>query len=178
MQAIQGESRSQADFLSACQDTLYTSPAELKSTLVASYHPLLGKMPPSHPFVLFQRVSPVEEEHASATSPTPVPKQSPRPKRKHPFPDPLESMLLGRTTSKVTSEGPPSSKKQEILPWNRALKLSCTEAFGWDSDLVKEAREEFFFKTFLQLHHGEHPQSLGDIKADGHKCQVTGYFHL
>ena len=28
-------------------------------------------------------------------------------------------------------------------PQDRALKLSCAEAFGWDSDLVKEARREF-----------------------------------
>ena len=44
------------------------------------------------------------------------------------------------------SEGPPSSKQQEIWPWNKALKLSHTEAFRRDSDLVKEARKEFFSK--------------------------------
>ena len=40
----------------------------------------------------------------------------------------------------------PSLKWQEILPWNRALKLSHVETFGQISDLVKEAREEFFSK--------------------------------
>ena len=80
-QVIQEESRSQADILSACQATLYTSPAELKSILVASYHLLLGQRPLSHPFVLLQKASPVEEQPASAAPPTPVPKQSPRPKR-------------------------------------------------------------------------------------------------
>ena len=110
-QVIQEESRSQANFLSACQATLYTSPAELKSALVASYHILLGQIPPSHPFILSQRASSVEEQPASAAPPEPVPKQSPRPKRWHPSPDPVESMPLGETTLKMTLEGPPSSKQ-------------------------------------------------------------------
>ena len=145
-QVIQEEDRSQADFLSACQAVLYASPPELKSTLAASYHILLGQTPPSPPFILSQRASPVEEQPTSAAPPTPVPKQSPRPKRQHPSPDPVESMPLGRTTLKVTPGGPPSSKWQEIPPWKTALKLSCAEAFGRDSDLVKEARREFFSK--------------------------------
>ena len=78
-QVIQKESRSQANFLSTCQATLYASPLELKSTLAASYHILLGQTPPSPPFILLQRASPVEEQPASAIPPTPVPKQSPRP---------------------------------------------------------------------------------------------------
>ena len=45
-----------------------------------------------------------------------------------------------------TSGRTPSSKRQDIPPWYRALKLSCTKAFGQDSDLVKEARREFFSK--------------------------------
>ena len=77
-QVIQEESRSQADFLSACQAALYASPVEIKSTLVASYHILLGQIPPSHPFILLQRASPMEEQPASAAPPAPVPKQSPK----------------------------------------------------------------------------------------------------
>ena len=145
-QVIQEENRSQADFLSACQAVLYASPVELKSTLMASYHVLLGQTPPSHPFVLSQRTSPVEEQLASTAPPAPVPKQSPRLKRWHPSPDPVESMPLGRTTLKVTSEGAPSSKWWQIPPWNKALKLSCMEVFSQDSDLVKEARKELFLK--------------------------------
>ena len=111
MQVIQEEGRSEADFLSACQATLYASPQELKSTLAASYHILLGQTPPSPPFILLLRASPVEEQPASATPPAPVPKQSPRPKRWHPSPDPVESMPLGGTTLKATLGGPPSSKQ-------------------------------------------------------------------
>ena len=33
-----------------------------------------------------------------------------------------------------------------VPPWNRALMQSCSEAFSQDSDLVKEAREEYFSK--------------------------------
>ena len=119
---------------------------QLKGILAASYHILLGQTPPSPPFVLLQRASPVEEQATSAIPPTPVPKQSPRPKRQHPSPDPMESTPLGETKSKMTLGGPPSSKQQEILPWDRTLKLSCTEAFHQDSDLVKKARREFFMK--------------------------------
>ena len=146
VQVIWEESRSQANFLSTCQAALYASPTELKSTLLASYHILLGQTPPSHQFVLLQRASLVEEQPTSDASPAPVPKQSPRPKRWHPSPDPVESMPLGRNTSKKTLEGPPSSKQWEIPPWNKVLKLSHTEALGGDSDLVKEARKEFFSK--------------------------------
>ena len=142
-QAIQEEGRSQADFLSACQATLYASPMELKGMLVASYHVLLGQTPTSHPFSLSQRTSPVKEKSTPAAPPTPVPKQSPRHKRQHPSPDPVP---LGRTTSKTMSEGPPSSKQWEIPPWNKALKPSHAEAFSQDSDLVKEARKEFFLQ--------------------------------
>ena len=48
--------------------------------------------------------------------------------------------------SKTTSEGPPSSKQQEILPWNKVLKPSHVEAFSQDFDLLKEARKGFFLK--------------------------------
>ena len=79
--------------------------------LVVSYHILLGQTPLSHPFALSQRTSPVEQQSAPAAPPALVPKQSPRPKRWNPSPDPVESMPLGRTTSKTTLEGPPSSKQ-------------------------------------------------------------------
>ena len=95
---------------------LYISPPELKSTQATSYHILLGQTPPSPPFILLWRASPVEEQPISAVPPSPVPKQSPRLKRWHPSPDPVESMPLGRTTSKVTLGEPPSSKWQEIPP--------------------------------------------------------------
>ena len=145
-QVIRKESRSQANFLPAYQVTLYISPPEPKSTLAASYHILLGQTPLSPPFILLQRASPVEEQPTSAVPPTPVPKQSPKPKRWHHSPDPVDSMPLGRTTLKVTPGGSSSSKQPEIPPWNKALKPSHTKVLGQDSDLVKEARREFFSK--------------------------------
>ena len=56
-QVIQQEVRSQVDFLSTCQATMCTSPIALKNALVTSYHILLGQIPPSPPFILFQRAS-------------------------------------------------------------------------------------------------------------------------
>ena len=115
-QVIQEEGRSQADFLSSCQATLYTIPLELKSALAASYHILLGQTPPSPPFILLQRASPVEEQPALATPPTTVPKQSSWPKRQHPSPDPVESMPLGGITLKMTLGGPPAPSSKRSHP--------------------------------------------------------------
>ena len=159
-QVIREEGRSQTDFLSACQAALHASPAEFKGVLVASFYILLGQAPMSHPFALSQRTSPVEEQPAPAAPPVPVPKQSPRPQRWHPSPGPVESMPLGGTTPKTTSEGSPSSKQWEIPPWNKGLKQSCTEAFSWDSDLVKEARKEYFLKhSYNFITEGSHDLS-------------------
>ena len=89
----------------------------------------------------------MEEQLTSATvPPTPAPKQSPGPKRWHPSPDPVESMPLGGTTSKVTLGGPPAPRGERSLPGAEHSSLSCTKAFSQDSDLVKEARREFFLK--------------------------------
>ena len=46
------EGRSQVNFLSTCQVTLYTSPSELKSTLATSYHIFLGQTPLLPPLTL------------------------------------------------------------------------------------------------------------------------------
>ena len=105
-QVIQEEVRGQANFLSACQATIYASPVALKSALVTSYHILLGQTPPSSPFILLPRASPVEEQLALAGPSTSVPKQSPWPKRWCPSPDLVESKPFGRTTSKATPGGP------------------------------------------------------------------------
>ena len=145
-QVIWEEGRCHTDFLSACQATLHTSLVDLKGVLVASYEILLGQAPMSYPLTLSQRTSPVEEQSAPAAPSVPVPKQSPRPKRWHPSPDHVDSMPVGRTTSKTTLEEPPSSKQWGVPPWNRTLRQSCLEAFSRDSDLVKEAREEYFSK--------------------------------
>ena len=145
-QVTREESRSRADFLSACQVILYNSPPELKSALATSYHLLLGQTPLLPPLTLLQRTSPMEQQPTSAAPPTPALKQSPRPKRWHPSPDPVESMPMGGTTPRATPGGPPSCKRCEVPPWFRTLKSSCAEAFSWDSDMVREAKREFFSK--------------------------------
>ena len=68
-QVIGEESRSWANFLSACQVILYNSPLELKSTPATSYHILLGQTPPLPPCTLPQRTSPVEEQPTPAATP-------------------------------------------------------------------------------------------------------------
>ena len=121
--------------LSTCQATLYVSPLVLKGTLATSYHILLGQTPPSPPFVLLQRASPVEEQPTSAIPPTSVCKQSPRPKRQHPSPDPMEGIPLGRTTSKVTLGGPPALSSERSCPGtehsNQAIPRHFAKTLTW-----------------------------------------------
>ena len=143
-QVIQEEGKSQIDFLSACQAALQASLVELRGTLVASYHILMGQAPTSHPFTLSQGASPIKQLSAPAAPPSPVLEHSPRPKQWHPCPDPVDDMPLGATTSKATLEGPPSSKQWEIPPLYKVLIWSQSEAFSQDTSLVRETREEYF----------------------------------
>ena len=124
----------------------------------------------------------MEEQPASAAPPIPVPKQSRKSKRQHPSPDPVESTPLGRTTLKVTPGGLPSSKRQEIPPWYRALKLSHAKAFGWDSDFVKEAQREFSKHSYNFTTDGTHDlseifkqmtMSAGLLGTSIHEIQVS-----
>ena len=55
-------------------------------------------------------------------------------------------MPLGRTTSKTTAEGPPSSKWWDVPPWYKVLKESHSEAFSQETSLVREARKEYYKK--------------------------------
>ena len=112
--------------------------------LVASYHILMGQAPMSHPFTLSQGACPVKQLSASAAPPAPVPEQFPRPKRWHPSPDPVDSMPLGGNYVQGSLRRASSSKWQEVPPWNKVLKQSCSEVFSWDTNLVKEARKEYF----------------------------------
>ena len=109
-QVIQEEGKSQLDFLFACQAAIQASPVECCSMLVASYHVLMGQAPMSHPFTLSQGASPTEQTPAPVAPSSPVPECLPRPKWQHPSPDLVDIMPFGRTTSKATLEGPPSSK--------------------------------------------------------------------
>ena len=79
-QVSQEEHQSQVDFLSACQAALNTSPTELRGTLVASYHILMGQALMSYPFTLSQGASPVEQPSNPAAPPLPMPECSPGPK--------------------------------------------------------------------------------------------------
>ena len=94
---------------------------ELHSMLVASYHILMGQALMSHPFSLSQGASSSEQVSAPMAPSPPVPECSPRPKWQHPSPDLVDVLPPGRTMSKATSEGPPSSKWQEIMPLHKAL---------------------------------------------------------
>ena len=145
-QAMGEEGRSHNNFLSACQITLYGSPPSLKSTLGASYHILLGQVPPLPPLISPQGTSPLEEQPTTAISPTPVPKQSSRPKRQQLSPDPVESIPIGGATPKATSGGPTSPKKWETPQWFTTLNPNRAKAFSQDSDMLKEARREYFSK--------------------------------
>ena len=55
-------------------------------------------------------------------------------------------MPIGGATPKATSGGPPSPKRQDIPHWFTTLKPNRAEAFSQDSDMVREARREYFSK--------------------------------
>ena len=157
---VQQESNCQSDFLSACQAALHTSLVGLKGVLVASYQLLLGQAHTSHSFSLLPKISLMEKQPAPAAPPAPMPKQSPRPKRWHASPDPVDSKPPSRTMPQTAPEEPPKSQRQELPPWNKALKQSCSEAFSWDLDLVQEAREEYFSKhSYNFIMEGTHNHS-------------------
>ena len=163
-QVIQEEGKSQIDFLPACEAALQANPVELRGTLVASYHILMGQAPMSHPFTLSQGASPIEQLSVPAAPPSPAPEHSPRPRWQHPSPDPVDDMPLGRTTSKATLEGLSSSKQQEILPLNKVLTWSHSEAFSQDTSLVRETREDYLkrhYPNFLQRAHMTCQRSSG-----------------
>ena len=84
--------------------------------LVASYHILLGQAPTSYPFTLSQAVSPVEQPSAPAAPSHTSAWAVPQTQKVASFPKPVDSMPLGRTTSKATLEGPPApnSKRSHL----------------------------------------------------------------
>ena len=57
----------------------------------------------------------------------------------------MDASPLGGTMSKTTPEGPSTSKWWEIMPLHKALTRSHWQAFSWDSSLVNEMREEYFW---------------------------------
>ena len=143
-QAIREESKSQHDFLSACQAILCHSPQSLKETLTTSYHILLGWSLLSSQSAPPTSTSTVEEQPSVATSPRPVPQWSLWPKRWHPLPELLESMSVDKTSPQALQEGPTSSKRWGNPTCFASLKPSWAEAINWESDIVKEARIHFF----------------------------------
>ena len=143
-QAIEEENRSQLDFLSTCQTTLWAIPVELHGMLVVSYQVQMGQVPMFLPLSLLQGVSSSEQVPIPVALSSPAPKPLPRPKQWHPSPDLVDVLAPSRTTSQANLAGPPSSKQQEVMPLYKALTPSHLEAFNQDSSLVREMREEYF----------------------------------
>ena len=71
-------------------------------------------------------------------------------------------MPFGGTMSKATLEGPPSSKQWEMPPLHKVLTWSHSEAFSWDTSLVRETREEYF-KRHSTNFTTENTHDLSDI---------------
>ena len=145
-QALEEESKSHHDFLSACQAALYHTPQPLRENLATSYHVLLGQLSPSPPSALPTKALLVEEQPPMAAPPTLMPKWSPRLKRQCPSPEPQGSTSIDGTTTKAMQGGPSSPKMWEVPAWFTSLKPSHAEAFLQDSSIVKEARSCFFSK--------------------------------
>ena len=113
--------------------------------LVASYNILLGQAPTSHPIHLITRGLPsgatVHPSSSSCASAQAVPQEA---QKVASFPRPCGQHASGWDHIQGNLGRAPSSKWQEVPPWNKVLKQSCSEAFSQDTDLVKEARKEYF----------------------------------
>ena len=75
----------------------------------------------------------------------------------------MESMPIGGATPKATSGGPTSPKRWETPQWFTIPKPNCAKAFSQDSNMVKEARKEYF------------SQHSHDFISDG-TCDLSGMF--
>ena len=76
------------------------------------------------------------------------------------FPRPCGQHASGWDHVQGNLRRPPSSKQQEVPPWNKVLKQSHSETFRWDNDLVKEARKEYFLRhSFNSTAEGTHDLS-------------------
>ena len=72
-ESIKEERKGQLNFLSVCQTALQVSPPEFCSTLIASYHVLLGHAPMSHLFSIPQGAQPFPPGSAPGLLPLPCP---------------------------------------------------------------------------------------------------------
>ena len=124
---------------------LYNNPPEFKSPLATSYHILLGQTPPLPPPALPQRTSPMEEQPTPAAPPHQHPSSLLGPKDGTLHQILWTVCLWVEPLQRLLWEDPPSSKRWEV-PRFKTLKPSCDEAFSRDSDMVREARREFFSK--------------------------------
>ena len=110
------------------------------------------------------RASPVEEQPASAAPPTPVPKQSPRLQKMAPFPRSCGEHAFGRNHFEGDSGRTPQLQAARDPTLGQSTQAEpCRGIWLQDSDLVKEARREFFSKHSYNFITGGHLQSLRDI---------------
>ena len=73
-----------------------------------------------------------------------APRPSSGTKLQHPSPDQAVSLPQSGDEVEGTSEEPPHLKQKDEMPFKKSLKGSQREAFQKDSDLVWQAREDYF----------------------------------
>ena len=125
-QVIQEEGRSQTDFLSTCQAALHASPVELKGMLVASYHILLGQVPMSHHSPYHKGPPQQSNSPPQQLLPCQYPSSSQAQKAAS-FPTPCWQHASRWDHIQGSLRRAPSSKQQEVPPWNKVLKQSHSE---------------------------------------------------
>ena len=152
-ESIEEERKGQLNFLSTCQTALWVSPPEFLGMLVASYHVLLGHSPMSRLFSIPQGAHPFHQGLPPGLLPHPMPEHSSRPKQWCHSPDLMDTSPLSGAMSQATAKGPSTSKWWMIMPLHKTLTRSHLEAFSWDSSLVNETREEYFWLHHPNLNH-------------------------
>ena len=147
-QAIRAENQSCQDFLLAHQMLLHRASCSVKEESYSSYSLLLG---PYSPFLQHIPFTPASQAKvnpfsaaSTATSVKPKTRWSSLPKRWHSSEDIQEDMSGDEDFPPVSQEECSNPKRGKMANWQTSMKSSHSDAFCWDSNLIKEARACYF----------------------------------
>ena len=147
MEAIEEEGRHCLYFLATCGTALQACPPETHGVLRGPLQLLMGNMSLATPSECSPQVSSTREEPTlvvSQLTTLAAPRPSPQTKQWHSLPDQVVSSPQSGGKDEVASEEPPCLKWKDEMPFKKSLTGSWHDAFAKDSNLVQQAREDYF----------------------------------
>ena len=147
VEAMEEEERDHLSFLAACGMALQVCPLEACEVLMGAIHLLMQNMSLATLLAILPQVSSTREESTLAIShattlATPTPSLGT--KWWHHLHNCVVSSPLSEDEAVGTSEEPPHLRWKDEMPFKKSLTGSWWEAFAKDSDLVWQAREDYF----------------------------------